>query len=144
MRTFYFTCHCVYVGSRFELFRPQLLKYSVSTVTHIILFQSFYETCNRIHRFKLYSDINSIAGCPSIADVSFVLEFNQMASQILFFLSVRVTLFLCAASAEEVRDRAQLRGNSVNELPIRMNLYEWLTPNPVPKPTYHWGLEKSY
>ncbi len=30
------------------------------------------------------------------------------------------------------------------ELPIRMNLYEWPTPNPAPKPTRHWGLEKLY
>ncbi len=30
------------------------------------------------------------------------------------------------------------------ELPIRMNLYEWPTPNPAPKPTHHWGLDKSY
>ncbi len=27
---------------------------------------------------------------------------------------------------------------------IRMNLYEWPTPNPAPKPTHHWGLDKSY
>ncbi len=41
---FYFACHCV--GSQFELFRPQPLKYSVSTATHlahVILFQSFCE-----------------------------------------------------------------------------------------------------
>ncbi len=30
------------------------------------------------------------------------------------------------------------------ESPIRMNLYEWPTPNPAPKPTLHWGLDKSY
>ncbi len=30
------------------------------------------------------------------------------------------------------------------ELPIRMNLYEWPTPNPTPKPTHHWGLDKLY
>ncbi len=30
------------------------------------------------------------------------------------------------------------------ELPIHMNLYEWPTPNPAPKPTRHWGLDKSY
>ncbi len=30
------------------------------------------------------------------------------------------------------------------ELPIRMNLYQWPTPNPAPKPTRHWGLDKSY
>ncbi len=30
------------------------------------------------------------------------------------------------------------------ELPIRMNLYEWPTPNPAPKPTRHWGSDKSY
>ncbi len=30
------------------------------------------------------------------------------------------------------------------ELGIRMNLYEWSTPNPAPKPTRHWGLDKSY
>ncbi len=30
------------------------------------------------------------------------------------------------------------------ELPIRMNLYEWPIPNPAPKPTRHWGLDKSY
>ncbi len=30
------------------------------------------------------------------------------------------------------------------ELPIYMNLNEWPTPNPAPKPTCHWGLEKSY
>ncbi len=30
------------------------------------------------------------------------------------------------------------------ELAIRMNLYEWPTPNPAPKPTRHWGLDKSY
>ncbi len=30
------------------------------------------------------------------------------------------------------------------ELPIRMNLYELPTPNPAPKPTRHWGLDKSY
>ncbi len=29
------------------------------------------------------------------------------------------------------------------DVPIRMNLYEWPTPNPVPKPTRHWGLDKS-
>ncbi len=28
------------------------------------------------------------------------------------------------------------------ELPIRMNLYEWPTPKPAPKPTCHWGLDK--
>ncbi len=27
---------------------------------------------------------------------------------------------------------------------IFANLYEWPTPNPAPKPTHHWGLEKSY
>ncbi len=30
------------------------------------------------------------------------------------------------------------------ELLIRINLYKWPTPNPAPKPTRHWGLEKSY
>ncbi len=25
-----------------------------------------------------------------------------------------------------------------------MNLYEWPTPNPAPKPTRHWGLDKSF
>ncbi len=25
-----------------------------------------------------------------------------------------------------------------------MNLYEWPSPNPAPKPTRHWGLDKSY
>ncbi len=30
------------------------------------------------------------------------------------------------------------------ELPIRVILYEWPTPNPAPKPTRHWGLDKSY
>ncbi len=30
------------------------------------------------------------------------------------------------------------------ELPIRMNLYKWPTPNPDPKPTRQWGLDKSY
>ncbi len=25
-----------------------------------------------------------------------------------------------------------------------MNLYEWPTPNPAPKPTCCWGLDKSY
>ncbi len=29
------------------------------------------------------------------------------------------------------------------ELPIHMNLYEWPTPNPAPKPTRHWGLDKT-
>ncbi len=28
--------------------------------------------------------------------------------------------------------------------PIHMNLYKWPTPNPTPKPTRHWGLDKSY
>ncbi len=27
---------------------------------------------------------------------------------------------------------------------IRMNLYKWPTPNPAPRPTSHWGLDKSY
>ncbi len=26
---------------------------------------------------------------------------------------------------------------------IRMNLYEWPTPTPAPKPTHHWCLDKS-
>ncbi len=30
------------------------------------------------------------------------------------------------------------------ELPICMNLYKWPPPNNAPKPTRHWGLEKSY
>ncbi len=30
------------------------------------------------------------------------------------------------------------------ELPIRMNLYEWPTPNSAAKPTHHWGLDKLY
>ncbi len=30
------------------------------------------------------------------------------------------------------------------ELPIRTNSYDWPTPNPAPKPTRHWGLDKSY
>ncbi len=30
------------------------------------------------------------------------------------------------------------------KLAICMNLYEWPTPNPAPKPTGHWGLGKSY
>ncbi len=30
------------------------------------------------------------------------------------------------------------------ELWNRMNLYEWPTPNPAPKPNRHWGLDKSY
>ncbi len=30
------------------------------------------------------------------------------------------------------------------EFPIHVNLYEWPTPNPAPKPTRHWGLNKSY
>ncbi len=29
------------------------------------------------------------------------------------------------------------------ELSNRMNLYEWPTPNPAPKPNRHWGLDKS-
>ncbi len=47
----------------------------------------------------MHSDINSIAGCLSIAGffsfffLLFLLEFNQMASQ-LFVLRVRGTLFL--------------------------------------------------
>ena len=28
--------------------------------------------------------------------------------------------------------------------PIRMNSYEWPTPDPAPKPTHHVGLDKSY
>ncbi len=27
---------------------------------------------------------------------------------------------------------------------VRMNLYELLIPNPTPKPTRHWSLDKSY
>ncbi len=46
MRTFYFTCHCVCIGSRFELFRLQPLMYSVDSDSfgahHSF---SFYETC---------------------------------------------------------------------------------------------------
>ncbi len=44
---------------------------------------------------------------------TFLLEFNQMASQPIF-LRVRGTLFNCAAAAEVVRGRvrAQQRGNS--------------------------------
>ncbi len=30
------------------------------------------------------------------------------------------------------------------ELAILLNLYEWPTPNPAPKPTRHCGLDKSY
>ncbi len=30
------------------------------------------------------------------------------------------------------------------DLQIRMNLNEWPTPNPSPKPTSHWGLEELY
>ncbi len=30
------------------------------------------------------------------------------------------------------------------EVPISMNLYELPTSNPAPKPTRHWGLDKSY
>ncbi len=30
------------------------------------------------------------------------------------------------------------------ELPIRMNLYECPKPNPAPKPTLHWGLDKYH
>ncbi len=30
------------------------------------------------------------------------------------------------------------------ELWNRMNLYEWPTPNPAPKPNRHWGLDKSF
>ncbi len=30
------------------------------------------------------------------------------------------------------------------ELSIRLNLYELPTPNPAPKPSRHWGLDKSY
>ncbi len=30
------------------------------------------------------------------------------------------------------------------ELPILMIFYKLPTPNPAPKPTYYWGLEKSY
>ncbi len=30
------------------------------------------------------------------------------------------------------------------ELAIRMNLNKWPTSNSTPKPTRHWGLEKSY
>ncbi len=27
---------------------------------------------------------------------------------------------------------------------IRINLYKWPTPNPAPKPTRHWGVDKLY
>ncbi len=30
------------------------------------------------------------------------------------------------------------------ELPIRLNMYKWPTPNAAPKPTCHCGLDKSY
>uniref|UniRef100_A0A8C1X7M6 Phosphatase and actin regulator n=1 Tax=Cyprinus carpio TaxID=7962 RepID=A0A8C1X7M6_CYPCA len=33
--TFYFPCHYIWVGSRVELFRPQPLKYLISTATHL-------------------------------------------------------------------------------------------------------------
>ncbi len=29
------------------------------------------------------------------------------------------------------------------KLPIRMNLYEWPTPNPAPKPTRHWQIVQN-
>ncbi len=51
---------------------------------------------------ELYSDINSIVGCPSIANVLLLLEFKQMA---LICLHVCGTLFLCTAAVEEVRAR---------------------------------------
>ncbi len=34
--------------------------------------------------------------------------------------------------------------NALTAGPISMNLYEWPTAKPVPKPTSHWGLDKSY
>ncbi len=32
----------------------------------------------------------------------------------------------------------------IHNFTIRMNLHEWPTPNPAPKPTSHWGLDKLY
>ncbi len=94
MRKIYFTCHCVCFGSQFELFRPQPLKYSVSIATHL---------AHIILWFYFYSDINFIAGCPSIAIFLFLLELNQMAFQRFFFFRVRSTLSLCVATVEEER-----------------------------------------
>ncbi len=57
-----------------------------------------------------FTGSNSIAGCPSIAMCPFLLEFNQMASQLIFFASARHIIYLRGRSGRSAR--AQLRGNS--------------------------------
>ncbi len=116
MRTVYFTCHCICIGSRFELFHPQPLKYSVSTATHlahIVLLLFFYETCNphspvlTLYQHQLYT------GLPEHCNIFVFTWIQSNGFPTIFFLRVCGTLFLCADTVEEVRGRAQLRGNSV-------------------------------
>ncbi len=94
------------------MLQKQLSSTTVSTLIinqHIIIISEDHVTLKKlcwiytIASQELYSDINSIAGCPSIAIVSLLLEFKQMA-----FICLRVcgTLFLCTAAVEEVRARA--------------------------------------
>ncbi len=59
---------------------------------------------------------------------------------ILFFAWIDFIQSQC----KDANSRAGQCGYVFYELPIRMNLYEWPTPNPAPKPTRHWGLDKSY
>ncbi len=117
MRMFYFTCHCVCVGSWFEQFHPQPLKYLVSTATHL---------AHIILSVFLWNPLTAFTGSNSITTstlkrvdraLRFLLESNQMASQ-LFFLHVRGIYHIISLrghGGRSARPCAQLKGNSVYE-----------------------------
>ncbi len=118
MRMFYFTCHCVCVGSRFEQFHPQPLKYLVSTATHL---------AHIILSVFLWNPLTAFNGSNSIATstlkrvaraLRFLLESNQMASQLILFLHVRGIYHIISLHGHgerSARPCAQLKGNSVYE-----------------------------
>ncbi len=120
MRMFYFTCHCVCVGSRFEQFHPQPLKYLVSTATHL---------AHIILSVFLWNPLTAFTGSNSIATstlkrvaraLRFLLESNQMASQsqLIFFCTCAVFYHIISLHGHgdrSARPCAQLKGNSVYE-----------------------------
>ncbi len=96
----------------------QPLKYSISTETHLAHIVLF------LWNLFCGSSSSPIAIYPSIAILSLLLEFNQMASQ-LIFLRVRGTLFLCAA-ARSLEGKSLLVASAGN---LKCEKCDWIYDN---------------
>ncbi len=85
----------------------EVFVFTATHLAHIIPYSLSMKPVNRIHQFELFSDFNSLAGYPSIAILSFLLEFNQMASHLICFACARHIIYQRGRGGRSARSRAR-------------------------------------